>query len=85
MDCNFIGHIERAETIVRIEDHEIPQNDSFHYLGSIISKDGEIDEDVEHKIKVGWLKWGLASGVLCDRQMPTRLKENFYRTMISKL
>ena len=24
MDCNFSGHIEIAETIVRIEDHEIP-------------------------------------------------------------
>ena len=56
MDCNFSGHIERAETTVIIEDHEIPQSDSFRYLGFINSKDGEIDEDVEHKIKAGWLK-----------------------------
>ena len=53
MVCYFSGHIERAETTVRIEDHEIPQSDSFHYLGSIISRDGEIDDDVEHRIKVG--------------------------------
>jgi hypothetical protein len=26
-------------------------------LGSILQKDGDIDEDVSHKIKVGWLKW----------------------------
>ena len=82
MDCNFSGHIERDETTVRIEDYEIPQSDSFCFLGSIISKDGEIDEDVEHRIKSRWLKWRLAFGVLCDRRMPTRLKGRFYRTTI---
>ena len=45
----------------------------------IISMDGKIDEDVEHRLKVGWLKWRLASGVLCDRHMQTRLKGKFYR------
>ena len=66
MDCNFSGHIQRAETTMRIEAREIPQRDSFRYLDSIISKDGEIDEDVEHRIKVGWLKRRLVFGVLCD-------------------
>jgi len=27
----------------------------------MISKDGEIDEDIEHRIKTRWLKWRLAS------------------------
>ena len=53
MDYNFSGHIEIAETTVRIEDGEIPQSDSFCYLGSIISKDREIGEDIEHRIKAG--------------------------------
>ena len=53
MDCNLNGHITRAEITVRIEDHKIPHIDSFCYLGSIISKDGKIDEDVEHRIKAG--------------------------------
>ena len=50
MDCNFNRHIQRAKTTVRVEVQEIPQRDSYH---SIISKDGEIDEDVEHRIKAG--------------------------------
>ena len=58
---------------MRIEVQEIPQRDSFCYLGSIISKDVEID-DVEHKIKVRWLKWRIFFRVLCDRRMPARLK-----------
>ena len=67
---------------MRIKAQEIPQRDSFSYLGSIISKDMEFDEDVEHKIKAGWLKWRFASGVFCDQRSPTRLKEKLYRTMI---
>ena len=59
---------------MRIEAQEIPQRDSFRYLGSIISMDGEIDVYVEHRI--------LAFGVLCDRRMPTRLKEECYITVI---
>ena len=65
MDCNFSGQIQRAVTTMRIEAHKIPQ-DSFCYLRSIISKDGEIDEEVEHRIKARWLKLRLAFGVLCD-------------------
>ena len=53
--CNFSGHLQRAETTVRIEAQKIPQRDSFRYLGSIISKDGEIDEGIKHRIKAdGW-------------------------------
>ena len=50
--------------------------------GLIISKDRDIDKDVEHKIKGRWLKWRYTSEVLCDQWMPTRLKEKFYKTVI---
>lgn len=53
MGDNFNGHIQNAETIVRIEAQGIPQGNSFHHLGSIISKNGEIDKDSEHRIKAG--------------------------------
>jgi hypothetical protein len=42
----------------------------------------DIDEDVSHRIKVGWLKWRKAFGVLCDPMVPLKLKGKFYRTMI---
>ncbi|KAK9756043.1 hypothetical protein RND81_01G069300 [Saponaria officinalis] len=54
----------------------------FRYLGSIIQKDGELDGDVAHRIKAGWLKWKSATGFLCDKDMPHRLKGKFYRTAI---
>jgi hypothetical protein len=30
--------------------------ESFQYLGSMLQKDGDIDEDVGHRISAGWLK-----------------------------
>jgi hypothetical protein len=31
----------------------IPKKDSFRYLGSMLQRDGDIDEDVSHRIKAG--------------------------------
>src|SRR5680860_1326697 len=48
----------------------------------MLQKDGDIDEDVSHRIKTGWMKWRQASGILCDRRVPQKLKGRFYRTAI---
>jgi hypothetical protein len=32
------------------------KKDTFHYLGSMLQNDGDIDEDLSHRIKAGWLK-----------------------------
>jgi hypothetical protein len=60
----------------------VPKKDTFRYLRSMIQKNGDIDEDVRHRIKVGWLKWHQASGVLCDPRVPLKRKGKFYRTAI---
>ena len=48
----------------------------------MLQRDGDIDEDVSHRIKAGWMKWRQASGVLCDKRVPQKLKGKFYRTAI---
>ncbi|XP_071728795.1 uncharacterized protein [Rutidosis leptorrhynchoides] len=40
-----------------IGDQILHPQTSFRYLGSVLHKSGRIDEDVSHRIKVGWLKW----------------------------
>jgi hypothetical protein len=60
----------------------VPKKDAFRYLGSMLQKNGDIDEDVSHIIKVGWLKLHQASAVLCDPRVPLKLKDKFYRTAI---
>jgi hypothetical protein len=60
----------------------VPKKDTFLYLGSMLQKNEDIDEDVSHRIKAGRLKWHQTSGVLCDPRVPLKLKGKFYRTAI---
>jgi hypothetical protein len=60
----------------------VSKKDTFRYLRSMLQKNGDINEDVSHRIKDGWLKWHQASGVLCDPRVPLKLKGKFYRTVI---
>ena len=48
----------------------------------MLQRDGDIDEDVNHRIKTGWIKWRQASSVLYDKRVPQKLKCKFYRTAI---
>ncbi|XP_019233214.1 PREDICTED: uncharacterized protein LOC109213831 [Nicotiana attenuata] len=63
-----------ADMDVRLDSQVIPKKGSFKYLGSVIQEDEEIDKVVTHRIGVGWMKWRLASSVLCDRKVPPKLK-----------
>ncbi|KAG5604997.1 hypothetical protein H5410_026489, partial [Solanum commersonii] len=47
-----------------------------------IQGSGDIDDDVTHRIGVAWMKWRPASGVLCDKKIPYRLKGKFYRVIV---
>ena len=48
----------------------------------MLQRDGDINEDVSHRIKGGWMKWRQASGFLSDKWVPQKLKGKFYRTAI---
>ncbi|GJZ52129.1 hypothetical protein Tco_0606644 [Tanacetum coccineum] len=48
----------------------------------MLHKSGRIDEDVSNRIKAAWMKWRAATGVLCDRIVPFKLKGKFYRVAI---
>ncbi|KAG5578283.1 hypothetical protein H5410_058417 [Solanum commersonii] len=42
---------------MKIDAQVIPKRESFKYLASIIQGDGEIEDDVAHRIGAGWVKW----------------------------
>jgi hypothetical protein len=67
---------------VRLDGQLVHKKDTFHYLGSVLQKNEDIDEDVSHRIKADWLKWRQASDVLCDLRVSLKLKDKFYRTVI---
>nr|XP_009765599.1 PREDICTED: uncharacterized protein LOC104217141 [Nicotiana sylvestris] len=72
----------KSHVDVKLDNQVIPKKGIFKYLGSIIQDNGEIDEDVAHCIEAGWMKWRLASGILCDKNVPPRLKGKFYRMLV---
>lgn len=42
----------------------------------------DFDEDVTPEIKEDWAKWRQNSEILCDKQIPLKLKGKFYRTVV---
>jgi hypothetical protein len=56
MKCDFSATTQEEEGDVRLDGQVIPKKDIFRYLGSMLQKDGDIDEDLSHRIKAGWLK-----------------------------
>uniref|UniRef100_A0A453K593 Reverse transcriptase domain-containing protein n=1 Tax=Aegilops tauschii subsp. strangulata TaxID=200361 RepID=A0A453K593_AEGTS len=80
MMCGF--STTRCEEEVSIDGRVVPRKDTFRYLGSMLQEDGGIDEDVNHRIKAGWMKWRQASDILCDKRVPQKLKGKFYRTAV---
>jgi hypothetical protein len=61
----------------------VSRKDTFQYLGSMLSRDENIDEDVSYRIKTCWLKWRQAFNVLCDKGGGYhKLKGKFHRMAI---
>jgi hypothetical protein len=52
MKCDFSATTQE-EGDVRLDGQMIPKKDIFRYLGSMLQKNGDIDKDVSHRIKVG--------------------------------
>nr|XP_016513619.1 PREDICTED: uncharacterized protein LOC107830537 [Nicotiana tabacum] len=74
VECKSSGVSGESDMDVRLASQVIPKKGSFKYLGSVIQGVGEIDEDLPHHRGGWWIKWRLASGFLCDKNMPTELK-----------
>ncbi|XP_019256270.1 PREDICTED: uncharacterized protein LOC109234657 [Nicotiana attenuata] len=74
LECKFSCATQVEDEDVRLDTQVIPKRESFKYFGSIIQGNGKTDEDVTHLIGAEWLKWRLASSVLCDKNVPPILK-----------
>ena len=81
MRCDF-GNATHEEEEVSLEGQVVPKKDIFRYLGLMLQKNGDIGADVCHRIKARWMKWRQASGILCDKRVPQKLKGKFYRTVV---
>jgi hypothetical protein len=55
MRCDF-STTRHEEGDVSLDGQVVAKKDTFRYLGSMLQKDGDIDEDIRHRISAGWLK-----------------------------
>ncbi|XP_021746173.1 uncharacterized protein LOC110712057 [Chenopodium quinoa] len=72
--CRFGTQRGISDEVVNLDRKELTMSECFKYLGSIIQKNGDIDQDVAHRIKSGWLKGRATTGVSCDQSIPLQLK-----------
>ncbi|MCF8704115.1 hypothetical protein L3055_11315, partial [Corynebacterium sp. MC-02] len=56
LECKFSVERDEANFDVRLATQPIPKRKNFKYLGSIIQNNGDIDDDVTHRIGVAWTK-----------------------------
>jgi len=56
LKCKFSKSRNNGEGVLRLDGQEIAKRENFWNLGSIIHKDGEIKENVNHKIRAWWMK-----------------------------
>jgi hypothetical protein len=80
MKCNWKDKVDNES--VHLGDRELRKVTQFKYLGALVQDDGNIDEDVANRIKVGWSKWRQASGVLCDKRCYPAIKGAVYKAMV---
>jgi hypothetical protein len=52
MKCDFSATTQEKGN-VRLDGQVVPKKNTFHYLGSMLQKNEDIDEDVSHRIKTG--------------------------------
>ena len=67
---------------VKLQESLLNKVKDFKYLGTYVEEGGELDKEIECKIQAGWCKWREASGILCDKRMPMKLKGKYYCTVV---
>ena len=55
---------------------------TFKYLGSMFDASGGAEKDVNNRVKIAWSKCRETTGVMCERNIPTKLKDTVYKTAI---
>lgn len=67
MECKFSNNAKDLDGRVRIGMRVIAKTMLLNILGQWF-KIVEINEDITHRIRVGWQKWRSALGVLYDKE-----------------
>ena len=67
---------------IRMHDYVLKKVTSFEYLGTTVSGNGELEEEVEKRIQAGWRNWKRLSGVICDKRLSARKKGKVFKVAV---
>lgn len=76
----YLRFSEDQNSEISLEGERLKRVEKFKYLGSVVTEDGELDVEINHRIQAGWRNWRKVSGVLCDRKINMKLKGKVYKT-----
>ena len=62
---------EKHQTIY-IQEQEVETVKTFKYVGSLFDANGGAEKYVNNRVKIAWSRWREITGVMCDRNIPTR-------------
>ena len=72
---------EKEQTIY-IQKKDVKTTTSFKYVGSFFDANRGAEKDVNNRVKIAWSKWKETTVAMCDRNIPTKLKDKVYQTAI---
>ena len=78
----YMAYNETNSGDITMQDYVLKKVNSFKYLGSTLSQDGDLDQEVEKRIQAGWKNWKRLSGVLCDKKLSARRKGKAYKVAV---
>ncbi|KAG8229777.1 hypothetical protein J437_LFUL005858 [Ladona fulva] len=78
----YMSKSEEESAAIELEGEILTSIRKFKYLGSIVEREGGLDEEIQHRITCGWMNWRKLSGVLCDRKVSCEIKGKLYKTVV---
>ncbi len=82
MPCNDYDNNPRNYEDIQLGDDKLNTVTTLKYLGSIFDSNGGAERDISNRVKLAWMKWKQLTGVLCDKNVPIKLKDKVYKTVI---
>ena len=76
------GQDDDDDSEIHLVQERLKKVETFKYLGTTLSKDGELDREINARIQAGWNNWRKCSGLICDRKVSARIKGKVYRSVV---
>ena len=54
---------------INLQGDNLERVNTFNYLGTTLTENGDLDAEMTHRIQSGWTNWKRVSGILCDRRI----------------